>query len=154
MEKEALRQAEGAFPALGGPPSAPAAAAGSAAAGRGGAGPPVLTVDSRTKRVTVGSYVGFSRSRGGLGGEGEEEREVEEDWVDAALSRVLPPPREIEYVRVQRGPATRWVDLKGGETSAGAAAKYVAPPPLPPPGKRHARGNGKRKTDTASGASG
>jgi hypothetical protein len=44
---------------------------------------------------------------------------------EAPLSHVPPPPREVEYVRVQRGPATRWVDLKGG-AAGGGMAKYVA----------------------------
>jgi hypothetical protein len=133
-EEEALRVAAGAFPALGGPqhtPSASTAAAGAAGAPgsaaegkRGGAGHRVLSVDPRTKRVSVESYGGFSRRGVGHGEEGEDEGEEEER--DAALSRVLPPPREVEYVRVQRGPATRWVDLKGGAGGT-AVAKYVAP---------------------------
>lgn len=125
-EKEALRVAEGAFPVLGGPQRTPSApAVGTTAGGRGGAGHRVLSVDPRTKRVVVGSYTGFSRRTAGHGEdeEGEEERDVQEG------ERVPPQPREVEYVRVQRGPATRWIDLKGG-ASGGATAKYVAPPPL------------------------
>jgi len=128
-EEEVLRVAEGAFPALGGSGATPSG--GSAAGGKGkgagvaagsGAGRRVLSVDSRTKRVRVESYGGLSRATGH--GDGSEEEEAEGDGVDVPLSRVPPPPREVEYVRVQRGPATRWVDLKGG----GGAAKYVAPP--------------------------
>jgi hypothetical protein len=37
---------------------------------------------------------------------------------------VPPPGRELECVRVQRGPATRWVDLKGRD----GTVKYVALP--------------------------
>jgi len=128
-EEEALRLAEGAFPVLGGSGAAPSG--GSAAGGKGkgggvtassGAGHRVLSVDSRTKRVRVESYGGFSGATGH--GDGSEEEQAEGDGVDAPLSRVPPPPREVEYVRVQRGPATRWVDLKGG----GGAATYIAPP--------------------------
>jgi hypothetical protein len=140
-EKEALRVAEGAFPVLGGPqhtPSAPAGgggsgAVGATAGGRGGAGHRVLSVHPRTKRVVVGSYTAFCRQTAGRGEdeEGEEERDVEEEG-----SCVPPPPREVEYVRVQRGPATRWIDLKGG-AGGGATAKYVAPAPPLLPLKQH-----------------
>jgi len=73
----------------------------------------VLLVDSRKKHVKVESY---SRS-----GEEEEEDVAGIDGTLSTLQHVPPPPREIEYVDVQCGPATRWVDLKGG-----GAAKYVA----------------------------
>lgn len=110
-EAEEVRLAEGAFPALfsGGGGSAVARGAG---AGAGAGGHRVLLVDSRMSRVMVESY-----SRPGLV---ESEEEAEEEGEDTA-SRVPPPSWEVEYVRVQRGPATRWVDLKGGGT-----AKYVA----------------------------
>ncbi len=77
----------------------------------------MLLVDSRTKHVRVESY---SRS-----GEEEEEEDAAAgiDGTLSTLQRVPPPPREIEHVHVQHGPATRWVDLKGGGT-----AKYVALP--------------------------
>ena len=132
-EKEALRVAAGAFPVLGGgpqhAPSAPAAAAAAAAAvgttaGRRGG---VLSVDSRTKRVVVGSYTGFISKRTAVGDGEREEGEEERDEEEEEGSRVPPPPREVEYVRVQRGPATRWVDLKGG-AGGGVTAKYVALP--------------------------
>jgi hypothetical protein len=84
-----------------------------------------LSVDSLTKRVTVGSYGSFSRGKKGRGEEGEGEETEEEGGSETALSRVPPPPGEVEYVRVQRGPATRWVDLRGA--SGGSVAKYVAP---------------------------
>ena len=73
----------------------------------------MLLVDSCMRRVMVESY-----SRPGLlESEGAEAEEAEE----GIASRVPSPPWEVEYVRVQRGPATRWVDLKGGGT-----VKYVA----------------------------
>ena len=119
-EEEALRHAEGAFPVLGG--------SGAGGRGKGGgvntaasAGHRVLSLDPRTKRVKVESYGGPSKATGH--GDGDEEEQAEGDEVDAPLSRVPPSPREVEYVRVRRGPATRWVDLKG----TGGAAKYVAP---------------------------
>jgi hypothetical protein len=138
-EAQELRLAEGAFPALsggvgaagvstrgGGGGGAAGAASGGFGGGRGargggpGAGPGhrVLLVDSRTKRVKVESY-----SRSGSGG--LESEDLEEDVAEAEAGideRVPPPPREVEFVRVQRGPATRWVDLK----SADGTAKYVA----------------------------
>jgi len=127
-KEEALRVAEGAFPVLGGSGAAPSGGSATGGKGKGGgmtpgpgAGHRVLSVDSRTKRVRVESYGGLSRAAGH--GDGSEE-EAEGDGVDAPLPRVPPPSREVEYVRVQRGPATRWVDLKGG----GGAAKYVTPP--------------------------
>ena len=46
---------------------------------------------------------------------------LESEAEEGIASRVPSPPWEVEYVRVQRGPATRWVDLKGGGT-----VKYVA----------------------------
>ena len=110
-EAEEMRLAEGAFPAL-------LSGGGGSAAVRGGVrgGHRVLLVDSRMRRVMVESY-----SRPGLleseGAEAEEAEEAEE----GIASRVPSPPWEVEYVRVQRGPATRWVDLKGGGT-----VKYVA----------------------------
>ncbi len=89
------------------------------ASARGGGGHRVLVVNSRTKRVKVKSY-----SRSGLQNE-EAEEGVEEAEAEAGVdgTPVLPPPREVEYVRVRRGPATRWVDLKGGGT-----VRYVALP--------------------------
>ena len=133
-EAEELRLAEGAFPALSnsGPGSGPGSGGVGAGAGTGGAGGfgggrrsgalgpglgrRVLLVDSRTKRVKVESY-----SRTDLENEEEDlgEAEVGEAGID---ERVPPPAREVECVRVQRGPATRWVDLKGDGT-----VKYVAP---------------------------
>jgi hypothetical protein len=131
--------ATGAFPALSSPGSASGGAGVSTRGGGGGGaggvagggfggggragragglelGRRVLLVDSRTKRVRVESY---SRS-GGLESEEEDVAEVEAG-ID---ERVPPPAREVECVRVQRGPATRWVDLKGDGT-----VKYVAPLP-------------------------
>jgi hypothetical protein len=130
-EAEELRLAAGAFPALSGGVSAggvstragggAGAAAGGARGGHGGlglGGHRVLLVDSRTKRVKVEAY---SRS-GGLESEGQEEDVAE---VEAGIDERVPPPaREVEFVRVQRGPATRWVDLKGDGT-----VKHVAPLP-------------------------
>jgi hypothetical protein len=141
-EVEELRLAEGSFPALSG--SGFGSGFGSGGVGiiaggvstRGGAraagasgglvlgpgpgpghGHRVLLVDSRTKRVKVESYL---RS----GGLESEEEELGEAEAEAGIDeRVLPPAREVEYVRVQRGPATRWVDLKGGD----GTVKYVAP---------------------------
>jgi len=121
-EAEEMRLAEGAFPALLSPNSGSGGMDASAVSTRGGGGGfgggrggghRVLLVDSRTKRVKVESY-----SRSGL--ESEEEDGAEEGMDD---ERVPPPPREVECVRVQRGPATRWVDLKGHGT-----VKYVTPP--------------------------
>ena len=114
-EAEELRLAVGAFPALSGGGGAAGVSTrgggGAGAAGaRGGHGGPglghrVLLVDSRTKRVKVEAY---SRS-GGL-----ESEDQEEDVAEAGLDgRVPPPAREVEFVRVQRRPATRWVDFEG-----------------------------------------
>lgn len=114
-EVEELRLAEGAFPALfSGGGGAPARGGG----GGAGGGHRVLSVDARTKRVRVESYSGASRS--GLESE-EEEAEAGVEGTSTPAQRVPPPPWEVEYVRVQRGPATRWVDLKGG-----GMVKYVA----------------------------
>ena len=121
-----LRLAEGSFPALSGGVGAAGvstrggggagAAGGGARGGWLGLGHRVLLVDSRTKRVKVESY---SRS-GGLESE-EQEEDVAEG--EAGIDECVPPPaREVEFVRVQRGPATRWVDLKGSD----GTVKYVA----------------------------
>jgi hypothetical protein len=110
-EAEELRLAEGAFPVLSGGGSGSGAAV---RGGAGGGGRRVLSVDSHTKCIRVETYLGVSRS-------GEEE---DAEDADAGIDpRVRPPPLEVEYVRVQRGPATRWVDLRGGGT-----VKYVALP--------------------------
>jgi hypothetical protein len=128
-EVEVLRMAEGAFPTLSG--SGPGSGGvGTAAAGistRGGGlglepghghGHRVLLVNSRTKRVKVESY---SRP----GGLESEEEDVGDADADAGIDERVPPPaREVEYVRVRRGLATRWVDLKGND----GTVKYVAPP--------------------------
>jgi hypothetical protein len=114
-EAEELRLAEGAFPALFSGGGAPARGG---SGGGGGGGHRVLSVDARTKRIRVESYSGASR----LGLESEEEEvEAGVEGTSTPVQRVPPPPWEVEYVRVQRGPATRWVDLKGGGT-----VKYVA----------------------------
>ena len=122
-EAEEMRLTEGAFPALlsGGVGGSAVSIRGSGGGGFGGGargarggGHRVLLVDSRTKRVKVESY---SRSRSGV-------ESGEEDVVEASMGddeRVPPPAREVECSRVRRGPATRWVDLKGDGT-----AKYVA----------------------------
>lgn len=119
-EAEDLRLAEGAFPALlfggGGGGGAPTRGGGGGAGGEHR----VLSVDSRTKRIRVESYSGASRP----GLESEEEAEADAAGIDGTSTpaqRVPPPPWEVACVRVQRGPATRWVDLKGGGT-----VKYVA----------------------------
>jgi hypothetical protein len=97
----------------------------------------------------VKSYVRLSRRAG----HGEDERMEQEGAApeegEAPLSRVLPPPWEVEYVRVQRGPATRWVDLKGG-AAGGGTAKYVAPLAWPATGA----GRGKAEVDVASETAG
>ena len=118
-EAEELRLAEGAFPALlssGGAGAGGAPARGGGGGAGGGGGRRVLSVDSRTKRIKVESY-GVSRS----GLESGEEAEADVDGTLTPAPRVPHPSWEVEYVRVQRGPATRWVDLKGDVT-----AKYVA----------------------------
>jgi hypothetical protein len=117
---EELRLTEGAFPVLmgsGGSTGGGAAVSPSASVRAGGHR--VLVVNSRTKRVKVKSY-----SRSGLENE-EAEEGVEEAEAEAGIdgTPVPPPPREVEYVRVRRGPATRWVDLKGGGT-----VRYIALP--------------------------
>jgi hypothetical protein len=122
-EAEELRLAEGAFPALLSSGGGGAGAGGAPARGGGGGdgrggGRRVLSVDSRTKRIRVESY-GVSKS----GLESEEEAEADVDGTLTPAPRVPPPSWEVEYVRVRRGPATRWVDLKGDVT-----AKYVALP--------------------------
>jgi hypothetical protein len=145
-EEEALCLAEGALPALGGPQHTPqplhdaAPIGGSAARGKGeggargggaGAGHRVLSTDPRTNRVMVESYVRLSRRAG----HGEDEL-MEQEGAAPEEGEAPPSPREVEYVRVQSGPATRWVDSKGGAAGAagaagGGTAKYVAPLPGP-----------------------
>ena len=99
---EELRLAEGAFPALGG-------GGAGAGAGAGGAKGGVLGLDGRLKRGGKETY----RVAPGV--------EVGGDDADDALGRVPPPKslREVEYLRVPRGPATRW------SVSKDDGAKYV-----------------------------
>jgi hypothetical protein len=131
-EAQELRLAAGAFPALSGGVGVAGVSirggggGGAGGGGRGargggpgfGPGHRVLLVDSRTKRVKVESY---SRS-GGLESEDQEEDVAEAEAAAGMDERVPPPAREVEFVRVRRGPATRWVDLKGGD----GTVKYVA----------------------------
>ncbi|KAI9433501.1 hypothetical protein H4582DRAFT_2060913 [Lactarius indigo] len=134
---EELRVAEGAFPALGGAPGVNAAAGGKS--GGGGAGARVLSLVGQ--RVVVESY------RAASGVRPEEGAEREEDTDDP----VPPPPREVQYIRVPRGPATRWAVLRDGE----GGAKYVAPPPAPRGQSDHAagrRGKGKAREVAPSGS--
>jgi len=150
-EVEELRMAEGAFPALSGGGNASASGRG------GGGGHRVLSVDARTGRVKVDSYSSFSRetvrrhARHDIGIGLSEGADGEVDGVagvgdgDGSMSRVPPPSRDVEYVRVQRGPATRWVDLKGEGT-----AKYVVPPSAPGPEYASGRGKAKAKASAAS----
>jgi Putative zinc finger motif, C2HC5-type len=143
-EAEELRLAEGAFPALNTTSSSTIATAPTTntVPGTGTGSAPqrrVLSVDARTKRVKLESYsatkvVGSVPVEGNLGEEGEEE------------SRVVAPPREVEYVRVRRGSATRWTDLKDGGTAAGGA-KYVAsssPAESSRGQSEHGKGRGKK----------
>ncbi|KAH8981329.1 hypothetical protein EDB92DRAFT_1953233 [Lactarius akahatsu] len=130
---EELRMAEGAFPALGGAPGA------GAGAGGGGAGARVLSLVGQ--RVVVESYRAASDMRS------KEAAEREEDAEDGVSPRVPPPPMEVEYMRVPRGPATRWVASRDGE----GAAKYVAPPPVPR-GQSDRRGKGKGKARDVAGS--
>jgi len=118
-----LRLAAGAFPTLGG---------GAAAAQQGSlkGAARVLSVDSRTKRVRVVESFRATEEEGGADGDGE--------VLDGAGAGVPPPPREVQYLRVPRGPATRWAVSKDGE----GGAKYVAP-------RGHARGKGKAPRDVA-----
>jgi hypothetical protein len=111
---EELRLAEGAFPALGGAPGA-VPVGGAGGGGKGG----VLSFDGKTKRVRVEAYRGTSaRADGDVEGGG--------DGADDGMGRVLPPEslREVQYLRVPRGPATRWAVSKDGQ----GGAKYVAVP--------------------------
>ncbi|KAH9052589.1 hypothetical protein EDB87DRAFT_426126 [Lactarius vividus] len=128
---EELRMAEGAFPALGGAPGAGAGAGAGAGGGKGGGGARVLSLVGQ--RVVVESYRAVSE---------EDAVGTEEDAE--VPPRVPPPPREVQYIRVPRGPATRWVVLRDGE----GGAKYVAPPPAPRGQSDHAvgrRGKGKAR---------
>lgn len=104
---EELRLAEGAFPALGGP----VVGAQTGGGGKGG----VLSFDEKTKRVKVEAYrVTSARA------------DVEGDGVEDGMGRVPPPEslREVQYLRVPRGPATRWTVSRDGQ----GGAKYVAAP--------------------------
>ena len=145
-EVEEQRLAEGAFPALknlqlAGSGSGPAPGSAQQQQHR------VISVDARTKRVKVESHSTPTPTRLPLGARGTLGEEGEEVGIDGLLApRVLPPPREVEYVRVQRGSATRWADLKGDGVASGA--RYVAPPSLPASSRarpEHARGRGKGK---------
>jgi hypothetical protein len=106
---EELRLAEGAFPALGG-----GAAPGTGIAGGAGKGG-VLSFDEKTKRVKVEAYRVTSAPA-----------DVEGDGVEDGMGRVPPPEslREVQYLRVPRGPATRWTVSRDGQ----GGAKYVAAP--------------------------
>ena len=101
---EELRLAEGAFPALGGGGGgAPSAGAGA----KGG----VLSLDGKLlKRGVKEAYRVAAEEKVGNDADG--------------LGRVPPPKslREVQYLRVPRGPATRWSVSKDGQDSA----KYVA----------------------------
>jgi hypothetical protein len=111
---EELRLAEGAFPALGGAPGA-VPVGGAGGGGKGG----VLSFDGKTKRVRVEAYRVTS-----VRADGDVEGGV--DGADDGMGRVLPPEslREVQYLRVPRGPATRWAVSKDGQ----GGAKYVAAP--------------------------
>ncbi|KAI9464284.1 hypothetical protein F5148DRAFT_1368789 [Russula earlei] len=102
----------------------------------------------RTGRVKVDSYSSFLTSGATLllPGHGSESEEEAATVFDAPSSRVPPPPREVEYVRVRRGPATRWVELRG--RAGGGTEKYVMPPSL-----EYARGERKGQTSALSPAS-
>ena len=135
---EELRLAEGAFPALGG--GVVPGAAGKAAGGGGGGGARVLSVDAQTKRVRVVE----SHRAPGAGSAVVEE--VGEDGDGVVAPRVPPPEREVQYIRVPRGPATRWAVSRDGE---GGAAKYVAPPPAPRAGQSDHTAAGRRRKGKA-----
>ena len=102
---EELRLAEGAFPALGGGGGGGAPSAGAGA--KGG----VLSLDGKLlKRGVKEAYRVAAQEKVGDNADG--------------LGRVPPPKslREVQYLRVPRGPATRWSVSKDGQDSA----KYVA----------------------------
>ncbi|KAI0306105.1 hypothetical protein B0F90DRAFT_963965 [Multifurca ochricompacta] len=149
-EAEALRQAEGAFPTLNAAATGTTTIANSTAArgahtgsGTGGgamttttttgASHRVLSLDAQTGRVRV---IESYSTRSATLRSHETER-----GVDVAEAVVPPPPKEVEYVHVQRERATRWVDFKGD-----GGAKYVAPPPVHrAPQSERAGGKGKGK---------
>jgi len=80
----------------------------------------VLSFDAQTKRVRVEAYRATSVSaRESADADAEEDAEAE--------TRVPPPAslREVlQFIRVPRGPATRWAVSKDGQ----GGAKYVAAP--------------------------
>jgi Putative zinc finger motif, C2HC5-type len=131
-EAEELRLAEGAFPVLSSQRSGSGATTSAPSPSNGAPQPQqqhrVLSLGAHTicvKTITTTRMLGSAGSgRGTLGEEGEEE-----EVSDGLLPRVPPPPREVEYVRVQRGSATRWADLKGDGAAGGA--KYVVSLSLP-----------------------
>ena len=129
--------AEGAFPALGGAPgTAPAGGTGVKSSGGGGGG--VLSFDAQTKRVKVEAYrVMGAREEGVVDVVGGG------DAVDdgGMALRVPPPPGEVQYLRVPRGPATRWAVSMDGQ----GGAKYVAPPPAPHGQTDHGAGRRRRR---------
>ena len=106
---EELRLAEGAFPALGGGGGG-GGGGGAPSAGAGAKGG-VLSLDGKLlKRGVKEAYRVAAEEKVGDNADG--------------LGRVPPPKslREVQYLRVPRGPATRWSVSKDGQDSA----KYVA----------------------------
>ena len=107
---EELRLAEGAFPALGGGGGGSGGGGGVPSAGAGAKGG-VLSLDGKLlKRGVKEAYRVAAEEKVGDNADG--------------LGRVPPPKslREVQYLRVPRGPATRWSVSKYGQDSA----KYVA----------------------------
>ncbi|KAA1475571.1 hypothetical protein DENSPDRAFT_883663 [Dentipellis sp. KUC8613] len=138
---EDARAAAGAFPTLG---QAGAGGAGGDAGGLRGAEQThrVLSLDAKTKRVTVASYApgtplkrdaggsGSGSGRGGGDGDGD-------GFGDEGEERVPRPPSEVPHAKGPRETWQRWADLRGPPVA------YVDPPkPRGREGKR--RGGGAR----------
>ena len=108
---EELRLAEGAFPALGGGGGGGGGGSGGAPSVGAGAKGGVLSLDGKLlKRGVKETYRVAAEEKVGDNADG--------------LGRVPPPKslREVQYLHVPRGPATRWSVSKDGQDSA----KYVA----------------------------
>ena len=71
------------------------------------------------------AIVDLSRCAARVGGNGEE------GGVGSSLSYMPPRLWKVEYMRVQRGLATGYVDLNGDGANGGAVVWYVALPQRP-----------------------
>jgi len=136
------RAAAGAFPTLAtGASGLPSSASDTLASHPANQTHKVLSLNSKTKKVTVASYHASPAISRSASREGSLKDEVQPEF-----KRVPPPPSEVPHAKENRDPHRPWANLRGGSVTYVPAPKASAGGSTS--GQRRRKGKGGRETGT------